>query len=181
MKHRLSAILVLAACPVVPNDDSAGAACTDDSECPDALDCSAAGECVEPAEPWTVCPDDLQPTYADIHARVLSQSCGTGGTGCHSAEGGVYSGGLDMETDAHLALLGPDGLGAPAQNIEGSVTGLRRVVPGVPDESLIIFKLSTTNESEGPYGRGMPRPTPGSICPESLDAIRLWIEGGALR
>lgn len=162
------------------DDDSAVSGCVGEEDCPDAQECSAEGQCVDPAVPWTVCPDDLQPTFTDIRDRVLLQSCGTGGSGCHSAEGSVYSGGLDLESSAYLGLLGPEGEGAAAQNIEGTVSGLFRVRPFDLELSLLVHKLSTTNESGGPYGRGMPRPTPGSICPESLQAIRTWIEEGAL-
>ncbi len=135
------------------------------------------GACVA----WAVCPEHLAPTLDSIETEVLSTSCGTDGSGCHSAAGAVYSGGLDLETDPYSALLGPDGRGAPAENVAGSVHGLLRVAPGDPEQSLLAIKLSTRVGDDPRYGAGMPFPTPGSVCPAAFATIRAWIAGGAPR
>jgi len=136
---------------------------------------------------YAVCPADIQPTFDSIRTNVFAKSCSNTPGSCHSKDGADLSGGLDLETDPYTALLGTDGMGAPANNISGTVrnglppapTTLRRVVPGDPDNSFIIIKLSTKVRNSVQYGSGMPYPTPGSVCPATLQAIRDWIQAGA--
>ena len=149
-----------------------------------ALTAPALGACDDsdtqvPPTPFVVCARGVAPTFASIQAKVLAVSCGTGGSACHSSEGALFSGELDLETDAYRNLLGPDGKGAPANNIEGDVTGLLRVAPGNPDASFLVTKLVTTTTSDAHYGAGMPFDAPGDVCPETLAAIRTWIAAGA--
>lgn len=54
-------------------------------------------------------------------------------------------------------------------------TGLIRVVPGKPLESLLYLKLT-----EPPCGRKMPLLFDPNLPPRQLEQIRLWIERGAL-
>lgn len=156
---------------------SAGAA----PSCKAAADCSASEECVSAAcVPYAVCPANLEPTFESIQPRVLATSCGTSGAGCHSTSGSVDSGGLNLADDPYSGLLGADGQGAPAANIAGTETGLRRVVPQDPDHSFLVIKL-LMKVNDPRYGHGMPFPSPGSVCEETLGAIRSWIGSGAKR
>jgi hypothetical protein len=129
---------------------------------------------------YAVCLTDTSPTFANIKTHLLAVSCAVG-RNCHStAEVALRGGGrLDLETDAYLNLVGADGLGAPANNEEGSGRGLLRVKPGDPDNSLLVIKLGITNNSDLTYGSGMPYPTPGSVCPGTTALIRNWIAQGA--
>lgn len=133
----------------------------------------------EDAPAYAVCPDGLMPTFSSIRDNVFAHSCLEAGK-CHTSEGAVDSGGLDLEMDPYTALLGADGTGAKANNPDGSLKTLKRVVPGDPDHSFLVIKLSTMSGTDPQYGSGMPFPTPGSVCPEALDAIRAWITAGAL-
>jgi hypothetical protein len=54
-----------------------------------------------------------------------------------------------------------------------SATGLMRVKPGDPDNSLIIQKVS------GSPPCGVAMPPGGMIKPERLMALRSWIQAGA--
>jgi hypothetical protein len=129
-----------------------------------------------------VCPANLQPTFSSINSEILgTSSCGTNGTGCHSHQGSMDTGnGLDFSTDAYHALLGADGGGAVAFNISGDAgRPLRRVVPGDPANSFLVIKLSLTSHADPQYGSGMPLPTPGSVCPATLQTIEQWIDAGA--
>jgi hypothetical protein len=137
----------------------------------------ACGESPPPGP--AVCPDGLEPRFGSIEPKVIRVSCGVSTTGCHSTEGSVNSGGLDMESDPWLHLLGPDGTGQPANNQEGTVKGLLRVKPGDPDNSFLVIKLSTKTNTSPEYGSGMPFPTPGDVCPETLETIKVWIAAGA--
>ena len=128
-----------------------------------------------------ICPPDLQPTFGSINHEILATaSCGTNGSGCHSHDGALNSGGLDLSTDPYHALLGADGGGAPAENIAGNAGHpLLRVVPGDPANSFLVIKLTTTSSSDPRYGSGMPFNAPGSICPSAIETIEQWIDAGA--
>lgn len=135
---------------------------------------------------FAVCPCGLGPTFESIRTNVFAKSCAL--SECHAASNAVNAGELDLETDPYAALLGSDGMGAPGNNISGSIKNfppgppvLRRVVPGDPDNSFLVIKLSTKNGADPKYGSGMPFSAPGSVCPETLDAVRSWIESGAMK
>ena len=130
---------------------------------------------------FAVCPADLQSNFSSIEAQVFMKTCGTDGSACHSSAGALDSGGLDLVTDPYRALLGSDGKGALATNLVGSVRGLRRVLPGDPDNSYLLIKLMTQLPNDEKYGSGMPCTTPGSVCPPAIDAIRAWIVQGATK
>lgn len=89
------------------------------------------------------------------------------------------SGQLVLAKDPYAALLGADGMGEFASNISGSLRDLRRVVPGDPEHSFLILKLSTKTLADPLYGAGMPRTDPGSVCPKALGTIKDWITAGA--
>jgi hypothetical protein len=152
-----------------------------DAGCSTSQSCDAAAACDGDscAASFAVCPAGLEPTFDSIRSKILDVSCGTSGSNCHSMQGGGDSGGLVLSLDPYAALLGSDGTGARASNISGSVRGLRRVVPGDPDQSFLIIKLSTKVLNDPSYGAGMPRTAPGSLCPETLAVIRDWIAAGA--
>jgi hypothetical protein len=126
-----------------------------------------------------ICPN-LQPHFSSIKTQLLQQSCGTGMAGkCHSVGGAQFSGGLDYATDPYVALLGTSGLGAPAQNIKGSVMNLLRVKPGDPANSFLVIKLKTSSSMDPQYGSGMPFNAPGTVCSTAVDTISQWIMAGA--
>jgi hypothetical protein len=129
-----------------------------------------------PVEPFAVCPPGIAPTFASIDELVFKQTCGTGGTACHSSSGSLYSGGLDLQAGAWDALVGK-----PGNNIAGSRRDLLRVAPGDPDASLLVLKLRLKTGSDPELGSGMPFGRPGSVCPATLTAIAAWIAGGAAR
>lgn len=137
-----------------------------------------------PPPGYAVCPCGLESTFESIRTNVFAKSCVL--SECHAASNAVNAGELDLETDPYTALLGGDGTGAPANNISGSVKNtpgappeLRRVIPGNPDDSFLVIKLSTKDRADPKYGSGMPFSAPGSVCPGTLSAIRDWIRAGA--
>jgi hypothetical protein len=127
---------------------------------------------------FAVCPSGIEPTFDSINSKIFSVSCGTDTSGCHSKDGSVDSGGLDLIDDPYTALLGADGKGEPSENLAGSAV-MRRVTPGDPDHSLLYKKLTTTTGQSPEFGSGMPFPTPGSVCPDALKAVHDWIQAGA--
>jgi hypothetical protein len=137
----------------------------------------------------TLCPDAMVATFPSIFSQMLSTGgCGTGQPyDCHSstgalpkAEGGTGSL-LDFSLDAadvFEELLGMDGGGNPAVNIDGDAGGVvLRVAPLDASASLLYIKLALTTLSDPRYGKAMP-PTQ-IVCPPAIDAVKVWIDNGA--
>lgn len=95
---------------------------------------------------------------------VLSRGCA--GTGCHVSEKSPAAG-LDLtEGKWKESLVG-----------RASPAGPIYVVPGKPDDSYILCKLSDTCASR--HGARMPLNQP-ALPKDSIDVIRSWIAAGAL-
>jgi hypothetical protein len=149
---------------------------------------SGADADVEAGPVYAVCPD-MDASFGSIYTQMLSTgSCGTHvKNNCHSTSGasGVTGTGnlLDLSLDAsavYAELLGPDGGGQPSTNIQGDRdAGILRVVPFDAGASMLYVKLTLKTNADPTYGSGMPRPTPGSVCPQVLDAVKAWIDQGA--
>jgi cytochrome c5 len=125
---------------------------------------------------FTVCPSNLAATFSSINQNVFQQTC----VACHGPGGvGLAEGGLDLKTDPYHALVD-----VPAQNNNAVPTPgppaafPKRVVPGHPEQSFLVKKLSITDQG-GPFGSGMPQTSPGSVCPDTLTKIQQWITAGA--
>ena len=96
-----------------------------------------AAACQSPATPSTA----VQPTFDDIEAKVFSSSCST--RSCHSVEGG--KGGLVLTADKAYDQL----VGVLASNTAAAAKGKKRVVPGDPDNSFLMQKLTGPAADEG--------------------------------
>ncbi len=107
-------------------------------------------------------------TFDAIQATVFEAS-GCTASACH---GDAESGGLDLRANASFETL----VRQPS-TIDSSV---QRVLPGDQDRSLLYLKLSAaTNGTElGPLGQPMPNGG-DPLGSDQLEAIRLWIRGGA--
>jgi hypothetical protein len=100
---------------------------------------------------------------------------------CHSGGPDVAAGGLVLNDDPHAVLLGKP---ATASACKGM--GLRRVVPGDPDSSLLYLKIVSKIEgTEPPCGDGMPSGVGiEPLTAEEANLVRDWIveagrKGGA--
>ncbi|MEQ1567589.1 MAG: c-type cytochrome domain-containing protein [Myxococcota bacterium] len=91
-------------------------------------------------------------------ASVVASDC----VGCHSAGGAA--GGLDLETEPWGALVEPPTDG-----------GAALVIPGDPDGSLLLQKLTGTQPSDA----GGSMPPSGALDAATVDAVRAWIVDGA--
>src|SRR5205814_7324066 len=118
-----AALLTFACAGSGAHTGSSAAPACHDAGCNRADACVGDGGCASDA----VCASGLQPTFQSIRSKVFNVSCGTGGSICHSSAGGTDSGQLNLADDPYAALLGPDGMGARASNIAGSVRNLTRV------------------------------------------------------
>jgi hypothetical protein len=119
----------------------------------------------DPTDPG--CEDSFDSTFAAIQTVVFERH-GCTQDACH---GSARQGGLDLRPDAAYASL-----------IEVASQGstLARVVPGSPDRSYFFHKLaaSTRPGSFTISGSPMPSGLP-ALSEEELEAIRIWIKGGA--
>jgi outer membrane protein assembly factor BamB len=108
-------------------------------------------------------------TFTAVYDQVLF------GGGCASAFcHGASAGNLPMGTraQAYQSLVGVTAAGDAC----GS-TGLRRVVPGDPNGSLLITKITLSNPG---CGTVMPPGAGVSVPPDQVALVRSWIAAGAL-
>jgi hypothetical protein len=121
--------------------------------------CGGGGEDAPPAAPP---PAGLQPTLASIQDNVFTPSCAK--TLCHAGPGAQA--GLRLDPTFSWGLL---------VNFKSSQDiNLTRVIPGMPDASLLIQKL------EGTATVGGPMPADGGPLQQStISVIRQWILDGA--
>ena len=116
-------------------------------------------KCVEQLA--TDCVPTFDPTWDNVYANVVRQSCGGSGVSCHGPQG--QGGGLE--------LTSKDGAFA---SLLGDVDGRPRVLPNDPACSILIERLESTNPSRWmPAGASAPLPA-GTRC-----AVQKWIEMGA--
>jgi hypothetical protein len=122
----------------------------------------------------------LAPNWPSIWINVIRKYDCTS-TQCHGASsaGGLR---LDDKAGAYQNLVGQEATG---QCIEGGSDGaatvcgcapknLTRVIPGDPDNSLLVMKLS----GSPPCGERMP-PASAPIPSTTLDVVKEWIQKGA--
>jgi len=86
---------------------------------------------------------------------------------CLACHGAAYpSGGLDLETDPHAALVG-----APSPTYAGQTL----VVAGDTDSSFLLAKVSGTQAAD----QGGAMPPPSGLSADRVEAIATWIAEGA--
>jgi len=70
-------------------------------------------------------------------------------------------------------------IGAPAAGVSCVGTGGVLVVPGAPDDSLLVRKLEAAPAGD-PGLCGDPMPASGqALAPEQIQAVRQWVQDGA--
>ena len=133
-----------------------------------ALTCTACGgddgdggtelQCVEdlPSD----CAPGFEPTWNNVYANVVRQSCVGSGTSCHGP--GAKQGGLELSSasGALAALL-------------GDTDGKPRVLPNDPACSTLMIRLETDDPD-----KRMPR-LAGQLTAATRCAVQTWIEMGA--
>ena len=113
------------------------------------------------------------PGYVQLHAKVLSKGCAV--SACH---GDNAIGGLSLTSleDSYAALID-----VPPNNGSAATAGFKRVSPGDLEHSFLWWKLQASADeiSTHSFGAGMPLGSFDGPGPNSMDAIRRWIESGA--
>ena len=112
-------------------------------------------------------------SFARVQAQVFTPSCSF--SACH-APGNTSNSGLVLTgAGVYNALVN-----APATQAVARADGLRRVVPGKPDSSLLWHKVSGFISNHHAHDWGAPMPYAGqSLTAGQIEFIRQWIAGGA--
>ena len=112
---------------------------------------------------------ELEPTLSAIQVEVFTPKCSL--ASCHSVD--FHAGGLVLvEGMSHVSLA------EPAVQSCAANEGLMRVSPGMPEASFLWVKLQPGLDSC--YGGLMPAGSSTGLPAQELDAIRDWIDAGAL-
>ncbi len=105
-------------------------------------------------------------TFEHLQRYIFNENCIS--SSCHTTS--TAAGGLSLEPDvAYENLVDRD-----PQNPTALENSLKRVLPGAPDRSFLMTKL--TGSAVG-YGDPMPRGS--TLSGVQIDAIRTWIAAGA--
>lgn len=115
----------------------------------------------------------LEPTFASLDANVFGPRCTAP---CHSGGPDIAGGGLDLEPDARLAMLG-----VLAASNKCSDSGMTLLVAGDPDASLAFVKVEAKAAGDDPpCGDPMPSGRSRPALPAAqIEALRAWIAAGA--
>ena len=112
-------------------------------------------------------------SFAQLQTSVLTPNCAV--SGCHVSASAVESGALVLTAGAAYDNL----VNARPTNLAAQRDGLKRVMPGKPDSSLLFQKIVLALAAHGSnYGNVMP--VGSQALPQGqVDFIRKWIEAGA--
>jgi len=113
-------------------------------------------------------------SFARIQTQIFDRAC----TSCHTTGTSFATqSGLALEASVSYQAL----VNAPAKNENARADGLRRVVPGDPEKSLLYHKLLW---AAGHHARdyGSPMPVGGEpLTKGEVEYVRRWIAAGAPR
>lgn len=125
-----------------------------------------AGNGPAPADTSSV-PGDNASSFDDIQRTIFNASCISGP--CHNSTS--QQGNLVLEEGVSYSRL----IGVAPFNGAARAAGLQRVVPGDPDTSFLLIKLTGPPAAEGSR---MPLGFP-ALAPTDIEKIRSWILAGA--
>lgn len=111
-------------------------------------------------------------TFSAIYAEIMVAKGCTGSPLCHAGPGGGLT--LSQRAAAYTGLVDVAAMGVTLTPPHCRDSGLKRVVPGAPEQSLLFLKVS----GSPPCGQAMP-PNPPLLDPADVQRIRDWIMAGA--
>lgn len=112
-------------------------------------------------------------TFSAIYSEIIVGKGCTGSPLCHAGPGGGLT--LSQQQAAYDALVDVPAMGITLMEPHCRDSGLKRVVPSDPDQSLIVMKIEGTQ----PCGDPMP-PNPPLLDASEVMRVRQWIANGAL-
>ena len=107
-------------------------------------------------------------TFENLQRYIFNKNCIS--SSCHVTS--TAAGGLSLEPDVAYENL----VDRAPQNPTALENRMKRVVPGAPDQSFLIKKLTGSG-----VGYGDPMPRGASLSGVQIDAVRTWIAAGAPR
>lgn len=110
---------------------------------------------------------DVEPTFSSISQKIFATSCAT--SSCHGVLG--QRGGLVLEGENAYSNL----VNATPTTLAAVEKGMKLVVPGKPDSSFLLRKLTGPDAIEG---ERMPSSNE-ALSSQQIEAIRTWIANGA--
>jgi hypothetical protein len=129
------------------------------------------------AEVAQSCPD--APSYAELRSTIFDVRCTSGG--CHTDE--PCQGFCPPGAARGRVLFAPSSTQADLVNVAAEADArLKLVVPGDPDDSLLVRKLIDDLPEDQSLGEPMPLGEAirwQQIPQPEVDAIRCWIQDGA--
>jgi hypothetical protein len=113
-------------------------------------------------------------SFTAIYKEIIKGTGCTGSPICHTGPAGKLQ--MSNQMAAYQALVGVSAMGMnqTLQPPHCADSGLKRVVPGDPDNSLLMLKVL----GKAPCGAAMP-PNPPLLSQDQSDRIRAWIVNGA--
>ena len=116
------------------------------------------------------------PTFSAVFNEVILAKCG--GPFCHGGQISTLKMSIQQDTYDALINVPAMAMNTTAAMVNCADTGLMRVVPGDPDNSLFVQKLEATMDDQ-PCGTPMP-PPPNVLDAALIAQVRMWIANGAL-
>ncbi len=110
-------------------------------------------------------PVTIQPKLSNIQTEIFDKSCGM--SSCH----GGSAGGLNLQNGNSFSQL----VNVQSNNDGANTPPFLRVLPGKPDSSFLIIKLTNPTSQQGNM---MPQ-VGGALSAEKINVIRQWISNGA--
>jgi hypothetical protein len=135
--------------------------------------CLGAAACDEKLSSLTGPTPGLEPTWASIHANIITSSDSSGRsacTQCHTNVGRTPAGRLNLTGDAAAAYA------ALVNRPSSFKAGAMLIIPGDPDNSYFVHKLAGASDISGVR---MPQNGPPYLTDGQLLVIERWIRNGA--
>jgi hypothetical protein len=115
-----------------------------------------------------------EPTFTGVYNDVIVAGGCAGSAQCHSGDVGHLT--LKDKPSSYAALVNVQAMGTnlvPDSGPDCVDSGLLRVAPNKPDDSLLVKKLENTQPC------GLPMPIGSMLSPAQITQVRTWIENGA--
>jgi hypothetical protein len=113
------------------------------------------------------------PAWSAIFRDIIVAKGCQGASLCHGGPAGMLM--MATRKAAYNQLVGKAAAGMAVEGMACAATGLMRVAPGDPDNSLFMQKVLGTQTC----GAVMP-PNPPMLEPAEIEQIRMWIANGAM-
>jgi hypothetical protein len=135
--------------------------------------CLGAAACDEKLSSLTGPTPGLEPTWASIHANIITSTDSSGRsacTQCHTNVGRNPAGRLNLAGDAASAYA------ALVNRPSSFKAGATLIIPGDPDNSYFVHKLAGASDITGTR---MPQSGPPYLTDGQMLVIERWIRNGA--